>query len=134
MDKFELIAELSQNTYVRLLPSPVHGIGVFAIQNIPQHCRNIFCDEEGDWQTLSFSEVDQLPTHTRDLIENFCLYDEENYFVPAHGFKKIDLSLFLNHDDNPNIRSIDEGRYFEAIRDINAGEELFLDYGSIVNE
>jgi SET domain-containing protein len=61
------------------------------------------------------------------------LFDEAlNYFVPEQGFKKMDLSLFINHSDTPNIRSVNDGDYFEALREIEAGEELFLDYGEIV--
>jgi SET domain-containing protein len=66
-------------------------------------------------------------------VGNYCLYDETNYFVPAQGFKKMDVSLFLNHSDTPNIISIHDGDYFEAIRDIKVGEELLIDYGGIVD-
>jgi SET domain-containing protein len=38
----------------------------------------------------------------------------------------------LNHADIPNIISINDGDYFEAVRDIKAGEELLVDYGEIV--
>jgi SET domain-containing protein len=67
------------------------------------------------------------------MIETYCLYDDSNYFVPAKGFKKMDIALYLNHRDDPNIISINEGNEFEALRDIKAGEELFLDYGTIVD-
>ncbi len=53
--------------------------------------------------------------------------------VPGHGFKKMDVSLFLNHSDRPNIISIHDRDYFEAIRDIKPGEELLVDYGEIVD-
>jgi SET domain-containing protein len=33
---------------------------------------------------------------------------------------------------NPNIISVNDGDYFEALREIKAGEELYLDYGEIV--
>lgn len=66
-------------------------------------------------------------------MSNYCLFDDDNYFVPAEGFKKVDLSMFINHADEPNIISIDDGDYFEAIVDIKAGEELVIDYGTIVD-
>ena len=75
-----------------------------------------------------------LPSHTKFLVENYCLYDQDNYFVPDYGFKKMDVSLFLNHSDAPNIISINDGEYFEATRDIEAGEELLIDYGAIVDD
>jgi len=121
MTKAELLVELTNNTYVILKPSPIEGIGVFAIKDITKGCRD-----------MSKTEVDTLPAHAQFLIGNYCLYDDTNYFLPGDGFKKIDVSLFLNHSDTPNIISIDDGDYFEAIRDIQAGEELLVDYGEIV--
>jgi len=135
MNKKLLLDELNNHTYIMLKPSPVAGIGVFAIKNIPRGCRDMFSkpDVQDTWTKLSKVEVELLPQHAKLVIENYCLYDEENYYVPDHGFKKVDLSLFLNHSDNPNIISIEEGNYFEAIRDIANGEELFIDYGEIVD-
>jgi SET domain-containing protein len=133
MTKAELIAELA-NTYIMLKPSPVQGIGVFAIKDIPKSCRQMFSkpDVNDIWITLSKTEVGTLPPHAKFMVQNYCLFDDENYFVPDYGFKKIDLSLFLNHSNTPNIISINDGDYFESIRDIKAGEELFIDYGEIV--
>ncbi len=134
--KEQLLNELINNTFVALRPSPVAGIGVFALRDIEKGCRAMFSkpDKNDKWVTISRKEVDALPDHAKHLVENFCLYDEVNYFVPDHGFKKIDLSLFLNHSDTPNLTSVEEGNYFEATRDIKSGEELFLDYGEIVEE
>ncbi len=132
--KEQLLNELINNTFVILKPSPVAGIGVFAIRDIEKGCRAMFSkpDKNDQWITIARKEVEALPDHAKHLIYNYCLYDEENYFVPDYGFKKIDVSLFLNHSDTPNLKSIEEGNYFEATRDIKNGEELFLDYGEIV--
>ena len=135
MTKAALLEELTLHTYVMLKPSPVEGIGVFAITDIPRGCRQMFSkpDAAAEWITISKKEIELLPAHAQFLVGNYCLYDQDHYFVPAQGFKKIDLSLFLNHADNPNIISINDGDYFEAIRDIKAGEELLIDYGGIVD-
>lgn len=135
MSKATLLAELSNNTYVMLQPSPIAGIGVFSIQDIPKGCRDMFSkpDVNDKWITVSKKEVEALPAHAQFIVGNYCLYDDENYFIPDDGFKKIDVSLFLNHADTPNIISINDGDYFETIRDIKAGEELLLDYGEIVD-
>ena len=50
-----------------------------------------------------------------------------------NGFKKMDLVNFLNHSDEFNIVSINDGEFFEAIREIKKGEELVIDYGEIVD-
>ncbi len=135
MSKDALLAELTTHTYVMLRPSPIAGVGVFALVDIPKGCRDMFGapDPAEEWITLSKQEVDALPPHARFMVENYCLYDDDlNYFVPAGGFKKMDVSVFLNHSDSPNVHSIADGDYFETLRDIKAGEELVIDYGSIV--
>jgi SET domain-containing protein len=135
MTKEELLSELSGNTWVMLKPSPIEGIGVFALRDIPKGCREMFGkpDADDEWITVMKKEIETLPAHAQFLVGNYCLYDEENYFIPARGFKKMDISLFLNHSDNPNIISISHGDFFEATRDIKNGEELFIDYGDIVD-
>lgn len=134
MTKEHLINELSRNTYVMLKPSPLEGVGVFAVRDIPTGCRDIFSkpDPNDTWIRVSKKEVELLPPHAKFMVENYCLFDKDSYFVPDHGFKKMDVSLFINHSDVPNIKSINDGDYFETIRHINEGEELLLDYGDIV--
>jgi len=128
--KGQLLHELTNNTYVILKPSPIAGIGVFALRDIPKGSRNIFSapDPTDKWITVPKLEVETLPDSIQHLIGNYCLFDEENYFVPDHGFKKVDLCLFLNHADEPNVISINDGEYFEALGDIAEGEELLLYY------
>lgn len=133
MNKTQLLQELSNNTWVMIQPSAVHGIGVFAVRDIPVGCREMFSSEMGEWTTIPREETDALPEHVKNIVENYCLYDEQQYYVPSKGFKVMDLSLFLNHSDTPNIISIDDGAYFETIAPIKQGEELFIDYGAIVD-
>lgn len=136
MTKEELLQELTDDTWVMIKPSPIEGIGVFALRNIPKGCRSMFskANVQEQWIPVSRSEVDNLPLHSKALIENYCLYDAGHYFVPDYGFKKIDLVNFLNHSDLPNIVSINDGEFFEAITDINKDTELVIDYGEIVDE
>ncbi len=133
MTKEELLKELSQETFVALRPSAIHGIGVFAIADIPRGCRDLFSKNAGNWIKLPVADVEKLPGHSRSLVETYCLYDEENYYVPDYGFKVMDLVNFLNHSSSPNIMSVNDGEYFESIVDIPAGTELLVNYGEIVN-
>ena len=133
MTKEELLKDLRDETYVTLKASPIHGIGVFAIRDIPKGCNTFFSNNMGEWIKLPISEVEMLPAHSKDLIETYCLYDDENYFVPDYGFKVMDLVNYLNHSNTPNIISVNDGIYFETLRDIKCGEELLIDYGEIVD-
>ncbi|MEO6231434.1 MAG: SET domain-containing protein [Ferruginibacter sp.] len=137
MNKSALLAELSGNTYVMIKRSPIEGIGVFAIRDIPMGCRSMFTisnNGEDEYISLTKQEVKALPAHSRHLIETYCLYDTDQYFVPENGFKMMDLVNFLNHSDDANIISINDGEFFEATRDIKTGEELLIDYGGLVAE
>ena len=134
MTKDELLDDLTYHTYVMLKPSPVHGIGVFAIRNIPEGCTNMFSKGVGEYIKVSKDEVKTLPAHSKELVETYCLYDDNYYWIPDYGFKVMDLVNFLNHSDKPNIVSINDGENFQAIREIKAGEELFIDYGKIVED
>ena len=134
MTKAQLLAELSQNTFVALKPSPVEGIGVFAIADIKEGQSGLFSKDKSEWIAVTKAEVEALPPHSRFLVENHCLYDDEHYFIPEYGFKMIDLVVYLNHSDEPNVRSINEGEDFIALREIKAGEELLINYGEIVDE
>jgi SET domain-containing protein len=132
MKKEALLKQLQSQTYVMIKPSALHGIGVFAIRDIPKGTKNIFSEGFGDWIQVSKEEVEALPKHSRDLIENHCLFDDNNYFIPEYGFKLVDLVIYLNHSDTPNVISLNEGEQFEALIDIKEGEELLVDYGTIV--
>jgi hypothetical protein len=133
MTKEALLNQLQTSTYVMIKPSPLHGIGVFAIRDIPKGTRDLFSQGVGEWIKLTIAEVETLPKHSRDLVENHCLFDEGYYYVPDYGFKLVDLVIYLNHSETPNVISINEGEFFEAIRDISAGEELLVDYGTLVD-
>ena len=132
--KEKLLQELRSQTFVTLKPSAVAGIGVFALVDISKGQRGIFSSDTSEWIEVSKAEVEQLPDHSRKLVENFCLYDADHYYIPEYGFKMADLVVYLNHADDPNMMSINEGDDFETLREIKAGEELFIDYGEIVDE
>lgn len=135
MPHSRLLDELRHQTWVAIRPSPVAGIGVFAVRPIPAGCRDLFTPPRGGTDgfiAVPRAEVDALPAHARHLVETYCLYDDAHYHVPEEGFKRMDLVHFLNHSDRPNVRSIDDGAWFEAMRDIAEGEELLVDYGTLV--
>jgi SET domain-containing protein len=132
MKKEEIMNELYNNTYAMLKPSAVHGIGVFAIRDIPKGCRTIFSKGHGEWIKMAISEVNKLPAYSRELVETYCVFDEENYYVPDYGFKVMDMVCYLNHSFTPNIISVNHGEDFEALADIPSGTELLINYEQIV--
>ena len=133
MTREELLKELSEETFITLKPSPVHGIGVFALRDIPKGCKTLFSRNVGEWIRVPISDIDQLPDQTRNMVETYCLYDETHYYLPDYGFKVMDLVNYLNHSSSPNVISVNDGEYFESLRVIKEGEELLVNYGEIVD-
>jgi len=133
MTKEALLKELSEETFITLKPSPVHGIGVFALRDIPKGCKTLFSRNVGEWIRVPITDIDQLPDQTRNMVETYCLYDETHYYLPDYGFKVMDLVNYLNHSSSPNVISVNDGEYFESLREIKEGEELLVNYGEIVD-
>lgn len=130
MNSEKLLRDIA-NTFIGLAPSPIHGIGVFALADIPANTMDLFSKETDDWPAIPLAMADTLPQHAQKLISTYCLSDEENIYLPPHGFKIIDLAIFLNHSDEPNLKQVEAGNYFVTLRDIKTGEELFIDYNTL---
>ena len=130
MTKEELLSDLTE-AYLVLKPSTVHGIGVFAIRDIPKGSRTMFSKENEDWIKISVEEVESLPGYSKELVKTYCVFDDNYYYVESYGFKKMDLVNFLNHADTPNIIPVNDGEFFEAITEIKCGQELFINYGTV---
>jgi hypothetical protein len=113
--------------YTRLKPSGVHGVGVFAIVDIPKG-EYIFEPDDDALVYVSPSKTKDLPQEVERLYKDFCVLQNNMYACPS-SFNKLTLSWFLNNSENPNVAA-DLSLKFYAIRDIKAGEELTSDYDS----
>ena len=125
----DLLADVAA-TRVGLAPSAIHGIGVFALTDIPAGTRDLFTPPR-PWVPVPDELVTRLPPHARRLVETYCLWDAGVYHLPPHGFRVVDVVTYLNHSDAPNLRQIAGGDWFETTRDVPAGEELTIDYGKL---
>jgi SET domain-containing protein len=111
--------------FARLKPSAIHGVGVFAILNIPRGTF-VFADEEEQIVWIDKMVVQSLPKPLKDLYEDFAVIKHGKYGCPTN-FNLLTTSWYLNHSDQPNL-AVDRNYRFYALRDIDAGEELTADY------
>lgn len=112
--------------------SGVHGKGVYAVQPLRAGERLIeYTGEIITWdEALRRHPHDPaLPTHT------FYFHIDDGRVIDAkHGGNS---SRWINHSCAPNCEAeqTDDGRVFiKALRAIAAGEELFYDYGLVIDE
>ena len=112
----------------KVLPSSIHGIGLFAAQDISRGTR-VWEFTPGFDLHFTESQVRALPATARKQLENYCYkhLSKRTYVLVA------DDARFLNHSELPNItdynmESLRDDAYSLANRDIKAGEELTVDY------
>ena len=128
-EKRALLKDLA-NTWCKIAPSKIQGVGVFAIRNIPKGTHP-FAIGQDDWIDVDKKELKNIPKEVRSLIDTYCLSIKNKYTLPHYGFKIWDMVVFLNHSKHPNVISIDDGNDFETIKPIKMGDELLIDYNTL---
>jgi len=131
MKRTDLLNRVLQDCYCRLQPSKIHGIGVFAVRDIPKG-RNPFktLPKYADFGCVRITgdELDALPPKLSELIRSLFIPANGKMYVPTYGMNIIiHLNTYLNHSTKPNMRPRD-GYAFFALRKILVGEELTVDY------
>jgi SET domain-containing protein len=134
MNKKQLLNNLVQDTFCRIKPSPIAGVGVFAIRPIPSGTNPFVGSKEVRYITYSKKELPSLPTAVKKLIDDFGLFERDKCLIPEFGFNAIDISHFLNRSSHPNVIAVATGKNgdveFFTKRKIKTGEELTVDYSS----
>ena len=128
MTKEEILSQLQHNVYCRLAPSSIHGVGVFALKMIPKGQNPFVGCDDFEYVRFADSALQGLDPGVLKYISDVCIHDEEGLSLPEIGINAIDVSYFLNHSATPNMRAVDRGAQFCALRTIHVGEELTVDY------
>ena len=111
--------------------SSVHGKGVFALRPIRKG--ENFIEYTGE--VITWSEALRRHPHDPSQPDHTFYFhlDEELVIDGKVGGNE---SMWINHSCAPNCEAEDEtGRvYLLALRDIEVGEEIFFDYGLVIEE
>jgi len=128
MQKIKILNNL-KNTYCRLRPSKIEGVGIFAIRNIPNGTDPFYGSPKRKWHKLKPQDYKNLDKEIKKMIGDFFAMDKNGAFsIPEHGLNGIDISFFLNTSKKPNVKTIDDGTNFITTRKIKKGEELTVSY------
>lgn len=122
---------LNDTVYATLKPSPIHGIGVFAIRDIPKGKRytdiSVHNLDETEILELSESDFEKLRPEIQTLILDRTTFVESQntyfFYSPNH---EVCLTSFMNHSETPNVKND------ITLRDIKAGEELTEDFRELL--
>ena len=114
-----------QAVYTRLKVSD-HGVGVFAIKDIPANT-NIFKNDNTKMKWIAQSEVEKLEPELKKLYDDFCVVKDNKFGCPV-SFNQLTVGWYLNNDtNNPNV-VCDKNYDFYSLKEIKMGEELTVDY------
>lgn len=136
--KERLLFNLQNDTYVRLQPSSVQGVGVFAVKDIPRGIDPFKTPIKIKYGTIKLtkSEINSLNPGVKKMVKDFIDPSGDFYYVPENGLNSLDISFYLNHSETNNLEIIEgDGEYlsFITIRPIKRGEELTINYGEYKN-
>ena len=111
--------------------SGVHGKGVYALVDLAEGEKLIeYVGEIITWDEA----LRRHPHDPSDPHHTFYFHIDEDHVIDA----KVggNSSRWINHSCDPNCEAeVDDGRVFiRALRPIRAGEELFYDYGLVIDE
>ena len=130
MKRTHLLNRVLRDCYCRLQPSQIHGIGVFAVRDIPKGknpFRTLPKYADFGYVRITEDELDALPSKLSQLIRELFLPTGGKMHIPNYGTNVIRLNCYLNHSTTPNTRT-GNGYDFTALGKILAGEELTVDY------
>ncbi len=108
----------------------MHGKGVFALQDLAEGETLIeYVGDVINWQEA----LNRHPHDPKDPNHTFYFHVDEEHVIDAkHGGNS---SRWINHSCKPNCEADEDGGrvFIKALRNIKAGEELFYDYGLIID-
>jgi SET domain-containing protein len=114
---------------VRIGPSEIHGLGVFSVERIVEGTV-VWCFTPGFDLDCDPRIVDEQPEPLRRVLLHYGYVDArlDRYVLCC------DDARLLNHCETPNLvsdYSVEPHGQDVAVRDIEPGEELTVDYGTI---
>jgi len=119
-----------EGTYCRLKPSLLHGVGVFAIRNIPANIDPFNTIKKQEWVEFNISELKYLGKEILKMIDDFYVIGKNGkVWINKDALNGMDISFFVNNNSKtPNLKTINDGGKFITIRSIKKGEELTVAY------
>jgi len=120
----EAIELLNDIVRIKLAPSPIHGIGVFALRDLKKGDK-LYADVIPNAFDLPLRKFKRLKPEIRELILNHW----PNIVNGAHFLYPVTkMTAFMNHGEaNYDINSD------EVLKPIKCGEEIFVDYKKFAN-
>ncbi len=114
---------LNRLVKVRVGPSKIHGVGVFAMRDLKKG-EKMNLDARFEWLDLPYKHFKKLRKEVAEyLLERWPQIVNGSHFVCPDSR----MQAFMNHSDFPNYDAVND----EMLTKVYAGEELTEDYRKI---
>lgn len=113
---------LNTTVFAKLAPSPIQGIGVFAIRDIPKGIKisdyTLAERDNAHFYVMPVEQFELILPEIRELILDRMLFEDKPMVAFVSPNTDAQLRSFMNHSDDANT----DGTV--TLRDIQKGEEL----------
>lgn len=120
---------------IRIQPSKIHGVGIFAIHHIKKDENPFLFSYMGmDGFLFHKNELNELTNEQKKILEDYFPTNNSKYqYIPCYPNTLL-WTNYLNYDYNyPNIELKEDGQW-KALRDIKKGEELLENPNNLFNQ
>ena len=123
----DTVKYLNESVWAKIAPSPLGGVGVFAIRDIRKGTRvSDFLRSympRGEIIEVTTADFMKIKKEIRDLILDKSMFTDSYLMSFMSPNCECFLQDFTNHSETPNVDTS-----FIATRDIKAGEEILENY------
>lgn len=125
MSKEDTIAILNSIVKLRIAPSKIHGVGIFAIRDIAKG-QKLYTEMFPQAYKIPYSSMNKLFPYVREILleRNPQIINGSHFLYPDTK-----MQAYINHSDTPNYDAIND----VMLEDVKDGEEITEDYRKIEN-
>lgn len=111
-----------------LKPVSTTEIGIFAAQDVPAGSRlPLFAPK--DYRLMRKKTMEKLPMS--EILKTYCVQDSSGFHAPAN-WNQMSIGWYIRNSGTPTAMHHDYK--FFASRDIKAGEEITVDFRTLLDE
>jgi len=131
--KEKLAIKRLDQVYCRLKPSPIHGIGVFAIKTIPKGVNPFKNSYQAQEAVLVSKKKIKQCDEVMKLLDDYHPSNGNSMQIVSNFPNQLIWTNYINYSTSPNLQLFEDSEW-KTLRDIEVGEELLENPKNLFNE
>ena len=132
-DTKDALQHIRDNIYCRLEVSDIHGVGVFAIKNIPEGIDPFSPYKESGYFISPVNELEDIDSNVLRIFSDGFFSPEGYQLFELHNYSFYPSYVNNSELDKANIMLGETESGFITARDIQAGEEITSNYSQVAH-